>query len=96
MRTVMLGDVVALACVLRAMPKCDHASLLASFLDRAHSAHKVHKRLGRPHCDWGNGSLLSLAERQPQHPAPFCGDVAFMDALRAVIDAILHWKARPT
>ncbi|MDT8856307.1 hypothetical protein RNZ50_15030 [Paracoccaceae bacterium Fryx2] len=90
MRTVLLGDVVAAARALLAVPEAAQGPLLARMLDQAHVAHHVHKRLGRPHPEWGNGSLMARAAALPQAREPCASDPAYLAALRVVIEGLLR------
>jgi len=57
----MLDDLLAGAQILaRSAPACrDH--LARKMLSEAHAAHHFMRRMGRPHPQWGNGSLMARA-----------------------------------
>ncbi len=94
MRSVLIGDIVAAARVLLAAPPQENAKHLALMFDRAHVAHKVSKHLGRPHPQWGNGSLMAVAHQLPQRREPFVSDPAYLAALQLVIGGLIAWRNR--
>ena len=96
MRTILLGDVVAAARVLLALPDGRRAAAMDQMLDQAHVAHKVFKRLGRPHPGWGDGSLMSRALASPQCREPFVSDPRYISVLVAVLEALLRRIERRT
>jgi len=61
MLTVLIGDVMATARVLRAVDAKAAPQLLDRMLAEAHAAHLYRKRTGRAHPVWGNGSLMARA-----------------------------------
>lgn len=61
MRHPGLDDLVAAARVLSGHPPAARAALADRLLAEAHAADQYRKRLGRPHPDWGNGSLMGRA-----------------------------------
>lgn len=90
MRRAMLGDAIAAALVLRAVPDGARAARCAAMLARAHAADLWRKRLGRAHPAWGNGSLMALAmaEGAGRAGGPGMADPAYLAALAVVIDAL--------
>lgn len=95
MRTVLLGDIIALARALLAMePHCRHDQLDA-MIRQTDAAHQFHKRFSRPHHKWGNGSLMSRANFEPQVKEPFASDLKYLHMLQLVIAAIVVRKTNP-
>jgi len=86
----MMGDAIAAAQVLRAVPGCSRRGHLGAMLARAHAADLWRKRLGRGHPAWGNGSLMALAmaEGAARAPAPSLADPEFAAAMSIVFEAL--------
>lgn len=93
MRSILLGDIVALARALLAVPAGERPALARRTIAEAHMAHHVFKRFGRPHATWGNGSLMARANGLPQRREPFADDPDYLAALREVIEALLANRA---
>jgi hypothetical protein len=56
-------------------------------------ADRYRRRLGRPHPDWGNGSLMAVARSEPgSRPQPFPGDLRFLRALACVVERLIAAK----
>ena len=91
MRRVLVGDLLALAAVLRQQPDPD---LAARLLAEAHAAHRYFRRFGRPHPRWGNGSLMGRA-------LPIGGGLladwspAGLQAMGMACTALAEWQLRP-
>lgn len=94
-----MADILAVARVLLAVAPAARAGLLQRILFRAHAAHRISRRLGRAHCDWGSGSLGELAARMPQRREPFASDPDHLAVLELVIGALrrrsVHRKVKP-
>lgn len=88
MRRVLIGDLIALADLLAAGWRGDPVTLLAE----AHAAHRFHRRTGRAHPLWGNGSVMARALAEGC-AAPPTGLPSLVGLERAVA-AILQWKLR--
>lgn len=88
MRSLLLGDMVAAARALLAIPDHKRRKTIVTMLDQAHAAHAFAKRLGRPHPSWGNGSLMGRAAGMPQIPEPFASETEYLGTLGIVVDAI--------
>ncbi len=93
MRQILLGDVTAAARALVTAPPGDRARLIRLWLDQAHMAHAFHKRIGRPHPLWGNGSLMARALAAGPRAEPLPSDPDYLSALRLVIEALLDRRA---
>jgi hypothetical protein len=89
MRMLLLGDIVAAARALMAVPIDCRGSLLETMFQQANAAHDYHKRLFKPHPCWGNGSLMARANAEPQVAEPFWSDLDYLGALQMVIGAII-------
>jgi len=85
MRTVLLGDMIAAARYLAAVPAPHRATEVSALFGRAQIADKVMKRLRRPHPLWGNGSLMAATSDRQKLPEPFASDPAFIDAFLHVL-----------
>lgn len=94
MRQVMLGDVVAAARSLLEVPPSERAAAISLMIDRAHIADKIMKRIGLPHKDWGNGSLMAAALPKPTTSEPFLDDLDYLEAMKLSFAALVSWKHR--
>lgn len=94
MRTILLGDVIAVARALLAVSPIGRPELLHDIVNQTDVAHRFSKRLFKPHPTWGNGSLMARANLEPQVAEPFLADIAYLQALQLVIDALIARKAR--
>ncbi|PZX57175.1 serine O-acetyltransferase [Cereibacter changlensis] len=88
MRTVLLAELVTVARVLMALPEAERGPFLQRLLYRAHAAHQVSKRLGRPHPAWGDGSLSAAVAGLPRRREAFATDPDYLAALGLVIAAL--------
>lgn len=61
MRRCLLGDLLAAADHLAALPEAARPAAMVRLMDQAHAAHAYHRRFGRPHPLWGDGSLMARA-----------------------------------
>lgn len=66
MRTVLISDIRALAAVLLAVPEAARQTLCRRVVGQAEWSDRYMRRCGRPHPDWGNGTLLDAAARFEQ------------------------------
>lgn len=91
MRQVLLGDIIAAARALLEIPPSDRAAAIKTMLYLAHSADKFRKRTGRPHKQWGNGSLMAAVPK-PKFHEPYLSSVNYLCALQLVLAALTEWK----
>ena len=89
LRSVLIGDIIAAARAILAVPATEQTRFLQDVLDQAHAAHMFHKRKMRPHPTWGNGSLMSRVNTEPQVSEPFASDLLYLEALQKVIGALI-------
>lgn len=92
MHLLLLGDLIAGARVILAVPPQVRAGVVEKLLAQAHAAHLYQKRFARPHPLWGNGSLMGRANKETQIPEPFADDVDYLAALVVVINITLDHK----
>lgn len=90
MRTVLSQDILALAGVLMAQPASRRAALADLLIWRAHVAHKIARRLGRPHPDWGNGTLSGVTAGWPRRGDVFVGRGETLPAVLIVLEALMR------
>jgi hypothetical protein len=94
MRAITHGDIVAAASVLGPLSVNCRAEAIKALLWKAHVADCYRKRLGRVH-PWGNGSLLSaVLQTTPLRREPWLSDKTHLEAMAAVVDALLVWRCR--
>jgi len=93
MRPVLIGDVIAAARVLLAQSDAQWPDCVDRLIWRAHVADRYRRRLGKPHTNWGNGSLMAAAAREPQiADEPFLADLRYLRALACVLDRLIAAK----
>ncbi len=95
MRAVLMGDIIATARALLVVQPEDRARVLARIFCEAHAAHHFYKRKGRPHPEWGNGSLMARANMSVQQAEPFAGQAEYLDALHQVISGLRRRQLTP-
>ncbi len=83
-----LGDVVAAARVLRAVPEGLRPAVMDELLREARQAFAHGQVFGRNHPRLGDGSLMAVALRRPSVPDPGLGDADFCRCLCHVLSAI--------
>ena len=75
MRPVGIGDLVAVAGALAAVPQAARPGLMTRLIDGATQADRHRAATGRAHPRWGNGTLMAAALTYPQAPLrPGCRD----------------------
>lgn len=95
MRTITHGDVTAAARAVRDLPAEARRGAVRAYLERADAADRFRKRFGRAHPIWGNGSLMAAVMCCGGPSAePVLSDPGYLDAMAAVIEAILDWRRR--
>ncbi len=93
MRRVMIGDLIAAAKVISA--SSDPADASQMLIRQADAAHRYAKRFGRPHPQWGNGSLMARALAMASPGSADLADPRMLDAL-ARLCATLSVRRRRT
>jgi hypothetical protein len=94
MRPVGLGDLVAAAGALAAVPPARRGALMVRLLAQAQAADAFRRREGRMHPVFGNGTLMAAALACPQ-AAPPPGGVEALAVLAEALEGVLAWhKAR--
>ncbi|MGB8623260.1 MAG: hypothetical protein WCD16_10615 [Paracoccaceae bacterium] len=93
MRPVLHGDVVAAARALLPLPERARRDALRGMLTRAGAADAYRKRFGRAHPDWGNGSLMAVAQRGATAPEPFLDVSDYCRCMALVFDTLVAWRA---
>ena len=93
MRRCLIGDMLAAAVAVADMAPAAQPPALARLIAEADAAHRHAKRLGRPHPQWGSGSLQ---ERCLDAGAPpfRCDDARHLAALAGVAAALARRRAR--
>lgn len=93
MRTITHGDVTAAARAVRPLPPAARRRAVRSLLAKADAADRFRKRFGRAHPVWGNGSLMAAAlGAEPGRGEPFLSEADYLEAVAAVIEALLDWR----
>lgn len=95
MRTVTQGDVAAVAMTVADLPDERRHQMARRIIEQAHIADIYRKRTGRAHPFWGNGSLMSAAFQGVRPISErFLSEDRYLEAMGAVIDALLDWRHR--
>ncbi len=92
MRTLLLGDIIAAARALLALPAENRPSLLEAMIRQADAAHRFHKRRSRQHPEWGNGSLMARANIETQVAEPMASDCEYLRVLCLVLEGVISHK----
>lgn len=91
MRRVLIGDLLAAADRLAALPAAGRRPAIDRWLDEAHAAHRYMRRFGCPHPRWGTGSLLARVLAEGSGAAP-SGDIVDFAALAVVAAALERFR----
>ena len=86
MRRVLIGDLLAAAAVIGAA--ADPAQTSRSLIAEADAAHRYAKRFGRPHPEWGNGSLMARAAATQPRLGVNLSTPATLDAIALLCQAL--------
>lgn len=93
MRTITHGDVTAAARAVRPLPPAARRRAVRSLLEKADAADRFRKRFGRAHPLWGNGSLMAVAlAAAAGREEPVLSERDYLEAMAAVIEALLDWR----
>jgi hypothetical protein len=95
MRRVGLGDLVAAAGALAAVPFGDRGALMVQMLTEAETADAFRRREGRMHPEFGNGTLMAVALARPQGAQPQDGGQSLI-CLAQALEAVLWWQMAET
>lgn len=93
MRPVLHGDAVAAARRLLLLPEAARRPELDRMLARAEAADRYRKRFGRAHPQWGNGTLMGLAQHGGLPREPGLGRGAYCRCLALVYAALAEREA---
>lgn len=94
MQYLLIGDILALAGALQEVAPHQRRALAERLLDEAHAAHKMRRRLGRPHPVWGGGTLMAraMAFSSQAMARAICGD--YLSAVVTATEAVRAWKSQ--
>ncbi len=96
MRTITHGDVTAAARAVRGLSRDAQRQAILSLVEKAHAADRYRRRFGRLHPLWGNGSLMAAALGAGAAPGePFLADTDHLEAMAAVVEALLDRRRGP-
>ena len=84
---------MAVARVLLALDDTQWDACADLLIWQAGVADRYRRRLGKPHSDWGNGSLMAVAhgKAKPEAESVF-SDVRYLQALSCVLDRLIEAK----
>lgn len=92
MRPVLYGDISAVARALLCHPARGRVSLFDRMIVEAEAADKYRKRYGRAHVNWGNGSLMAVANTRPQADEPYLDCPEYCCVMALVFCGLLAWR----
>lgn len=92
MRPVGHGDVTAAARAMLCVPPVAREALCKRMIQEADFADRYAKRMGRPHRDWGNGTLMAAARARPLADEPHLGEERYCRCLETVFRLLLEWR----
>lgn len=92
MRPVLHGDVTAAARALLMVPAEAREALCRRMIEEADFADRYAQRMGRPHRDWGNGTLMAAARARPLADEPALGEERYCRCLETVFRLLLEWR----
>ena len=88
MRAIFHSDVMALARVLAQVPEPRRARLCERLIEQTDCADRYMRRLGKPHPDWGNGTLLSRVCSLPMAQVTTLGGTGYSRCLEQVLNTL--------
>lgn len=92
MRQVFHSDVTAAARAMLQVPRAGREALCRRMIQEADCADRYTRRMGRPHRDMGNGTLLAAARMRPLADEPHLGDEEYCRCLEMVFRLLLEWR----
>lgn len=92
MRPVLHGDVTAAARALLMVPDAAREALCRRMIEEADFADRYARRMGRPHRDWGNGTLMAAARARPLADEPPLVEERYCRCLETVFRLLLEWR----
>jgi serine O-acetyltransferase len=88
MRSILIGDAIAMARVLLTRPEEDWPTACSQILHQASVAERYRTRFARPHPRWGDGTIMAAASAHARAREPFLSDLRYARALSCVIASI--------
>jgi len=88
MRAVALADIEAALRVLLLHEPAVQPRIATRLIDQAHCGDKYRKRLGKPHPQFGSGTLMSAASKHARAARPTRYDAPTIAALKTLLDAL--------
>ncbi len=89
MRPVQLADLDMATRVLMCVHQRDRSRLAAEMCRNARIADKYRKRIGRPHPEFGVGTLMAVAGGYDQCGRPDTCTIAYLECLQIVIGQVV-------
>ncbi len=93
MRPVQIADIEVASRVLLALPAKERAAVMTDILERAKVADEYRQNLGRPHPDFGVGSVMSAASYYARAPRPAALNQDALGAMYIVINGLIYESA---
>ena len=94
MRSVLHSDVIAAARVLFALDAAERPLMIAQLVKEADCADRFTRRLGKPHPEWGNGTLGAAARQYPLADEPGLSLSEYCACLTLVLDGLVAHRNR--
>jgi hypothetical protein len=93
LREVHLSDLTVAARALLAVPPCLRTCLCVRLFDEADCADKFTKRMGKPHTNWGNGTLMAAARSRKILPERAFSDHEYASCIVLILQSLQHHRA---
>lgn len=94
MRPVLHSDLRAAARALLAITNSQRVGVLAQMIDHAETADRYMRRLGKPHAEWGTGTLASAARKRCLAPEPTMDSSEYCACLGIVLRGLIERRAK--
>jgi len=88
MRPIFVGDVLAAARAVAAVEMDERKELCKALFRQAEIADRYTRRVGKPHLDWGRGTLRESAASAPQKGGNSLDEPEFCDCLIVVLEQV--------
>ncbi len=92
MKSILHGDIVAAARVLRAIPNDLRRRICRRMFEEADVAHDHVLASGRIHQRYGDGSLMAVAHKREMVAEPSLHDIDYCSCLELVLHEVIRWK----
>ncbi|MFT5626597.1 MAG: hypothetical protein ACI9PY_001275 [Ascidiaceihabitans sp.] len=89
MRPVLHSDLTAAARVLLLEPEIKRSEIVSKMMQEAQYADRYTRRLGKPHPQWGNGTLAAAAQKYVMADEPSMDSSEYCKCLTLVLGSLV-------